>query len=174
MPAPAGAIYLTDLGLQYKNLVVDGGTGVKVLDATDFGKVSVGAGAQAQIMEIPNYANVPFSFAAGLPYFRLFRPTTATIDINSPSGKVDRGTVANQAGRLALSAAVVGDYCYQTDTALAYVLTTAGPATNANWTALPSGAPGGVSIFNPESIEILQSGPPRGCFMLSPNKWYWF
>jgi hypothetical protein len=180
MPAPVGAIYLSDIGsvIQFgrvprKNLVVNGGTGIKTLDSTDLGFINWGAGTAAQIMEVPNYAVTPFSVTAGQPLFYLFRPTTGTISINPPSGTTDRGTVANQAARLALSAAITGDYCYQTDTALAYCLTGTTFSNNLHWTSLPSGAPGGVNIYNPASREILQYGGPVGCMMMGPNEWVW-
>ena len=56
-----------------------------------------------------------------------------------------RGVAASQTAMLALSAAVVGDWCERSDLAnQVFELTTAGPATLANWTAYPSG---GVTTF---------------------------
>ena len=56
-----------------------------------------------------------------------------------------RGVAASQTAMLALSASVVGDWCERSDLAnQVFELTTAGPATLANWTAYPSG---GVTTF---------------------------
>ncbi len=170
MPAPAGAIYLTDIGLPYKTFVGTGTPITKVLAADDFRYISVCSGLTAQVMEIPNYAQVPFSFDSGFPFFYLFRKTVGTIHANPPDA-ADLGTVANQAARLALSSATVGDYCYQTSTDLSYVLTTAGYSVNGNWTALPADAPGGVTIYNPRSRETGQMDPPTGIFCFAPNEW---
>lgn len=54
------------------------------------------------------------------------------------------GNIASQTAMLALSspAPQVGDYCIRTDlTNQVFILTTAGPATLANWTAVPLGDP---------------------------------
>jgi hypothetical protein len=167
MPAPAGAIYLTDIGLSYKPLVVVSGR--KVLDATDFRKILVGAGTSSQIIEIPNYAMTPFSMTAGFPVFSMFRPTAGSIDANPPQTVQDRGTVA---ARTSLTTAIVGDSCTESGSGITYVLTTAGGGTAGNWTALPAGAPGQVSIYNPRSREVgLYEA--ASVFMFGPNQWAW-
>lgn len=83
-----------------------------------------------------------------------------------------RGAVANQAAMLALSSAVVGDWCTRTDLAgQVFELTTAGPSTLGNWTAYPAG---GVATFaaltDRTTVDIpATNGPTASALALKAN-----
>lgn len=159
-----------------KILVVDGVTRIKKVDPiNDRGYVSISLGIDTNIFEIQNEAFAGFAWDAslGFPCFGLLRASSSAAFVN-PQTATNRGAVANQAARLALSGAVVGDGCYQTDTSTAYVLTNAGPSTNGNWTALPAGTPVEyctVVIDNPTGRELVLGGPPVVWLWVGVNHW---
>lgn len=105
---------------------VNGQTGAVGLTAADVGAIPAAEkGAVSGVATLDTSGLVPVS---QLP----------------PLGR-DTFVVANQAARLAL-AAVVGDFCVQTDTSVTYVLAALPASTNANWTAIS--ASGSVNSVN--------------------------
>jgi hypothetical protein len=161
--------------VQCKTLVVDGITGIKSVDPiTDRGFCSQYFGIDTGMMMIENEATSGYSWDAtrGNPIFYAERCANGTLDIIPPTNNTDLGSVANQAARLALSSAVVNNACYQIDTALYYVLTTAGPSTDGHWTALPAGtAYGIVTIQNPTGRSLVTDGPMVGYKRRGVNFW---
>jgi hypothetical protein len=136
--------------------------------ATDTPAIKVGDGATAWV---------------SLPY------------LGGSSGSSYLGPVASQAAMLALSAAVVGEYCYRTDVPSFYYLIASPPATLANWavpetvTAAAIGAtttPAANTVpewdgnknlsangFNPGFASTVTSGTPVVLTVASPEIQYW-
>lgn len=105
---------------------VNGHTGIVVLGAADVGAIATTArGAVNGVASLDGSGKVP----------------TAQLNLHTPA----YFTAASQAAMLALSGAVVGDYCVRTDTGDTYVLTALPPATLANWFLFSSGS-GVVSV----------------------------
>lgn len=112
---------------------VNGHTGVVVLAAADVGAIATTArGAVNGVASLDSGGKVP----------------SGQLNLHTPV----YFTAANQAAMLALSSAVVGDYCVRTDNGNTYVLTALPPATLGNWFLFSAG--GGVTTVNGASGAV--------------------
>lgn len=158
-----------------------GGQNIRVYDPiNDRGYVLRSKGIDNNIVQIPNYAFTQITIDAtyGEPFFLVARRSTAMVFVNPQPGTNLRpgpendtpNPLANTGQLVGLTAAVVGDCAYVTSTSLYYVLTALPNTSAGNWLAMPAGAPGLMTIYNDDGLELNVKGAERRYTFIGPNE----
>jgi hypothetical protein len=163
-----------------RDLVVDGTTRIKVYDpATDRGYTLRSKGVDTNIVQIPNYAFTQLDVDAdgNEPYFLVARRSDAMVYVNgSPGANLKPGPIcrfqadtpdplADEAAMLAFTGVKLGDCIYRSDTSTYWVRTTGSLTTPSStssilsdWTEMPAGAPGLMTIYNNNGTMVTPDG----------------
>jgi hypothetical protein len=154
--------------LDVRPLVVDSGTRDYLLvPTTDAGVTFLKTGVDNDTVTIPNEISTPW---VGYPFFGLWRHGNGLVEANPPANSLQLADVPNQAARLGLSSAVVGNAVKQADNGLHYVLMALPASSNPNWTAHPAGTNFGVvTIYNKQGVETVEDGGPVAYVRMERN-----
>lgn len=162
--------------------VLTGGQNIHAYDPTnDRGYLLRSKGSDVNIIQVPNYAFTAIDVDAtyGEPYFLVARRSVALVYVNGQTGTNLRpgpendtpNPLSSTAGLTTLSTAIVGDCAYVAgSTNLYYVLFTGTYATLGNWHAMPSGAPGLMTVYNDDNVQLIQNGAERRYTFIGPNQ----
>lgn len=123
----------------------------------------------------PTYQWMRWSATGSIPHTDISGATASTYVLQDLA-RTHRGSVADQAAMLALSAAVKGDVCYRTDTNVLWEFTGTTPATLSHWSAhsmLVAGARAYKGrVADATAMGALSASSGDYCFRIDLASWF--